>query len=282
MLLACGPHVDLHDPKDATGGATDASGALVSRCLETAQSMHCTHHTLYFSPGGLGLGDRGVHWQVPVGTAPAAGWPVALMFQGSFFSGDTFWDVAPGMPFGGWSQGHVLRALLEAGFAVITPKTRIDGSTYWDTNVVPFSSDWPSSDDHHLMVKLFDGIASGKFGPLDPKRLYATGISSGGYMTSRMAASYPGKFTALAIASGSWATCGGSLCTVPTPLPSDHPPTLFMHGEKDSTVPISTMRTYRDGLEAQHTQTRVVTDPNAEHAWLDTAPADVTGWFTSH
>ena len=281
-LLACGPHFDVHDPSDAAGGALDLDGGLTGRCTESSTTLHCAHHSVTISPGGLGVGDRGVHWQVPVGTPPPGGWPVVLMFQGSFFSANTFWDGAPSMPFGGWNQCHVLRSLLDAGYAVITPKTRADGSTYWDTNIVPFSSDWPSSDDHHLMLKIFEGIAAGTYGPLDSKRMYATGISSGGYMTSRMAASYPGKFRALAIASGSWATCGGSFCNVPSPLPSDHPPTLFMHGEKDSTVPISTMRAYRDALEAQHTQTRVVTDPNADHAWLDTAPSDVTQWFTSH
>ncbi len=281
VLCGCGPHLDVHDPSDADGGSTDATGALVSRCTETATSLHCAHHSVTVSPGGLGLGDRGLHWQVPVGTPPAAGWPVVFMFQGSFFSANTFWDVAPGMPFGGWSQGHVLRSLLDAGFAVLTPKTRADGSTYWDTNVVPFSSDWPSSDDHRLLLKIFEGVAAGTYGPLDASRMYATGISSGGYMTSRMAASYPGKFRALAIAAGSWATCGGALCSIPATLPADHPPTLFMHGEKDQTVPISTMRAYRDALEAQKTPTQVVTDPNAGHAWLDSAPGDVTGWFTS-
>ena len=157
-----------------------------------------------------------------MGAPPAGGWPVVLMFQGSFFSANTFWDGAPSMPFGGWSQAHLTRALLDAGYAVITPKTRGDGGTYWD------------------------------------------------------------KFRALAIAAGAFATCAGSLCSVPASLPADHPPTLFMHGEKDTTVPISTMRLYRDALEAQHTPTRVVTDPNAGHAWLDTAPADVLAWFAAH
>jgi poly(3-hydroxybutyrate) depolymerase len=186
------------------------------------------------------------------------------------------------MPFGGWNQCHVLRALLDAGFAVITPKTRADGSTYWDTNIAPFASDWTSSDDHHLMLSIFEGIAVGRFGPLDPGHWYATGISSGGYMTSRMAVSYSGKFRALAIASASYATCAGAYCPVPAMLPADHPPTLFLHGEQDSTVPISTMRSYRDGLEAQHIENRVVTDPNVGHAWLDVAPAEVLAWFAGH
>jgi poly(3-hydroxybutyrate) depolymerase len=282
LLLACGPHIDVHDPADATGGATDSSGALTSRCFEDDSSLHCTHHSITVSPGGIGLGERGVHWQVPIGTAPAKGWPVVFMFQGSFFSANTFWDGAPSMPFGGWSQTHVTRGLLDGGYAVITPKTRTDGNTYWDTNVAPFSSDWPSSDDHHLLMKIFDGIAAGDFGPIDSGRMYATGISSGGYMTSRMAESYRGKFRALAIAAGAWATCGGALCAIPNPLPADHPPTLFMHGEKDFTVPPSTMRAYAAGLDAQSIENKIVTDPNAGHQWLPTAPTDVRDWFDAH
>src|SRR5687767_1183792 len=101
-------------------------------------------------------------------------------------------------------------------------------------------------------------------------------------MTSRMALSYPGKFRALAVVSASWATCAGSLCSIPPPLPSDHPPTLFLHGERDDIVPISTMRLYADALTAQKTEIRVVTDPDAGHVWLDVAPVEVPAWFGAH
>jgi len=68
---------------------------------------------------------------------------------------------------------------------------------------------------------------NGIFGHLNNKNKFATGISSGGCMTSRMAVSYEGEFRALAIAAGSYATCGGILCVIPIFLPRDHPPTLF-------------------------------------------------------
>ncbi len=276
LLAACGPSVLQVDAPGADGGSAG------SRCDETAQSLHCAHHTTVISPGGLGLGARGVHWQVPLGEAPDAGWPVVVMFQGSFFSADTFWDSAPTVGFGGWWQAHVTRALLDQGFAVVTPKTRFDGAYYWDTNVVGFADTWTSTDDHHLMLKVFEGIEAGTFGRLSGSQWYATGISSGGYMTSRMALSYPGKFRALAVVSASWATCSGPICSVPATLPADHPPTLFMHGEKDAIVPISTMRPYADALTAQGTATKVVTDADAGHAWLDSAPREVPGWFKTH
>ena len=283
LALGCSPFLAPKDPPDAAdGGSAAVEGGLGSRCVETAGALHCAHHTLVVSPGGLGLGNREVHWQVPLGTAPAKGWPVVLMFQGSFYSADTFWDGTPAAPYGGWSQCHVTQALLEQGFAVITPKTRFDGAYYWDTNVIGFADNWGTADDHHLMLTIFEGIAAGRFGPLDPARWFATGISSGGYMTSRMALSYAGKFRALAVISASWATCGGPLCTVPSPLPADHPPTLFMHGERDEIVPISTMRFYADALTAQGKEIRVVTDADAGHAWLDSAPQEVPSWFAGH
>ncbi len=282
LLVGCGPYTAVQDARDADGGLTPTDGGFDSRCTQTADTLHCAHHTLLVSPGGLGLGNRAVHWQVPLGTPPDAGWPVVLMFQGSFFSADTFWDGTTSMPYGGWNQGHVLRALLDLGFAVITPKTRFDGAYYWDTNVVGFSGNWSTSDDHHLLLQIFDSIRAGTFGPLSSTRWYATGISSGGYMTSRMALSYPGKFRALAVESASWATCAGALCSIPPPLPADHPPTLLLHGERDDIVPISTMRLYEGALKAQGTEVKVVTDADAGHAWLDASPGEVPAWFVAH
>ena len=98
-----------------------------------------------------------------------------------------------------------------------------------------------------ITVDLFDELDAGTFGPVDPRRMYATGISSGGYMSSRMADAYPGRFRALAIQSASYAWCSGPACTIPT-LPEDHPPTLFLHGALDLTVPLYTMDLYHDEL----------------------------------
>ena len=88
---------------------------------------------------------------------------------------------------------------------------------------------------------------NGLFGHLNYKRKYATGISSGGYMTSRMAVSYGGEFRSLVVAAGSYATCAGPICIVPR-LPNDHPPTLHLHGGSDLIVPPFTMEMYYDAL----------------------------------
>jgi len=111
------------------------------------------------------------------------------------------------------------------------------------------------------------------------KKKISTGISSGGYMTSRMAVSYQGEFLALGVCAGSYATCAGPLCIVPNNLPSDHPPTLFLHGLLDITVPLFTMEAYEEKLRDQGTLTRKVIDPFASHAWVNGSAIEVLNWF---
>jgi len=232
-------------------------------------------------PGKAGA-MRDVAWQVPLGSAPAAGFPVVILFQGSFYGPALMFDGAAGGPHGVYHLASTIKALLDAGYAVLAPEAHVEGGLFWDTNVPPWSIDWTNSLDHALMLSLLAAIKDGKFGPLDDSRKYATGISSGGYMTSRIAVSYPGQFKALAVHSGSYATCSGPICVIPDVLPSDHPPTLFLHGEKDLVVPINTMKAYDARLQAAGKETRVVTDPSAGHDWLAAGPKEVLEWFDAH
>jgi len=74
----------------------------------------------------------------------------------------------------------------------------------------------------------------------------------------------------------------GLLCGVPDPLPADHPPTLFLHGRRDLTVPLSTAREYFDRLVAQGFTAQIDIDEDASHEWLTIAPEAVTRWFECH
>ena len=49
---------------------------------------------------------------------------------------------------------------------------------------------WPTAPDATMLTNLFAAAKAGTFGPIDLDHLHATGISSGAYMTSRMAFSY--------------------------------------------------------------------------------------------
>lgn len=133
--------------------------------------------------------------------------------------------------------------------------------------------------DRYFVDDILEELGDGTFGPIDTRRLFATGMSSGGYMTSRMAVSHAGRFRALAIQSASYATCLGPVCGVPGDLPEDHPPTLFLHGVIDPIVPIWTMYPYRDRLAAQGTPTRTVKSTFATHEFLPAAPGEVLAWF---
>lgn len=262
---------------DAAVGGGD--GQAESRCTATATQVTCKYQQETVQ---IPNGSRTVYWQVPLGKPLGAGWPVVFLFQGSFFEASTFFSGAPSDPFGQYYGALMVKNLLDAGFAVIAPDAAVSGSTYWETNIPPYATDWSSAPDNALMEGLFNQITSGTFGPLDGARLYATGPSSGGYMTSRMAVSYQGKFRALAIESASYATCGGPACTIPTPLPSDHPPTLFLHGGMDPLVPVSTMEAYNSDLVAEGKVTKVVIDPNATHQWIAAAPTEVPAWFQAY
>lgn len=248
------------------------------RCEAEGDALTCARRTYTIATGVLGLAAREVHFMLPEGEAPAEGWPTAILFQGSLHSAEGSWQSREGDDYGGYHETELIAALLEAGFAVLTPEARFDGATYWDTNVVPYNVAWDTSEDHQLMLELFDAIDAGTFGPLDGARLFAAGISSGGYMTSRMAVSYPGRFTALAIQSASYATCAGPLCDVPE-LPADHPPTLFLHGEGDEIVPASTMEAYAEALEENGVRVTIERDADAGHQWLPSAPAAIVAFF---
>lgn len=244
-------------------------------------------------------GEREVHFALPVGEPPNEGWPVVLAFQGSGFPAELFYTSDPALPFGAEHQGRTTRALLEQGYAVVAPEAQVNGYQYWDSNLVHRNWSWENTPDHALMVALIgeshveeDGpqehvgaapqegaLASGRLGPLDVERLFAMGVSSGGYMTSRMAVSYPGRFTALAVVSASFATCGGVVCPLPPAMPDDHPPTLFLHGGRDLVVPVDSMHGYAQALEDAGVVVRRVVDEQAGHGWIPASPAEVTRFF---
>jgi len=250
------------------------------RCVVDGDSRWCSREVIKLKPGRFS--SRRVYFQTPVGTPPEAGWPVAVLFQGSLNPARKFWEAERGDAWGAWNQVGVVQALLDGGFAVLAPDAQAGGRTFWNTNVLPWSFAWSEAPDAQLMDTLFEAMDDGRFGPLDPNRRVAAGISSGGYMTSRMALSYPGEFRALAIQSASWATCSGLVCSLPDALPADHPPTLFLHGERDEIVPIGTMERYAEALEEAGHTVQVVTDPELGHAWLEVAPEEVLSWFEEH
>jgi predicted esterase len=250
-----------------------------SSCTQVGWRLSCEHHTEVLQTIA---GQREVFWQVPDGPPPEEGWPVVLFFQGAFVPAEKMWDASERAMFGMYDQVRTIEALLDHGYGVITPTAPLRGLTTWSTNVPPWSSAWEGSPDDHLVDLILEGVERGNFGRLDPERLHAVGLSSGGYMSSRMALTYPGRFRSLVIASGSYATCLGPLCNVPEQLPPDHPPTRFLHGGLDVFIPAFTMAAYRNKLEEQGIETESVITPLLGHSWPKDSPELVLDWFEAH
>lgn len=254
------------------GFAAPAQPAAASRCSVSALEIECSHATRWVKDGLLT--GRFVRYQVPEGTPPAGGWPVVLIFQGTGFPVE-FQRTALA-PFGGYYEAQVIQTLLDAGYAVLAPDA--DNRLAWYTN---FPLVWRLTSDRRFLDNVLHDIDRGRFGPLDPGRMYATGISSGGYNASRVAIEYPGAFRAIAIQSASYMTCSGPVCVVPS-LPAGHPPTLFVHGFLDPVVPWWTMDLYYERLRARGVDSEQVTNPLGLHEWLPESAPAILEWFDSH
>ena len=280
-LAACGgtpdasqPDASRPDASQPDAGTTDgAASTSGSRCMATSAQVTCSSHMLQ-------LAGRTVTYELPIGDAPAAGWPLAVFYQGSFVPGSRAFAASTSDPFGQYELTSTVKALLDRGYAVVAPNAQNDGTLYWQSNVPPYATSWSGCDDDVFVRHLLAATTDATFGPVDATRRYAMGISSGGFMTSRMAVSYAGTFRALAVASGSYATCGVT-CTVPE-LPTDHPPTLFLHGGADTTVPLSAMTPYRDKLGAGGFVVEAVIDQGLGHEWLPEGKTAIPDWFDAH
>lgn len=258
-----------------------AAPAQAARCTLTATTAVCSYNTTTVWTGSWGWTPRKVHWQVPEGTAPTDGWPVVVVYQGSFRPAEDTFDSTTSMPYGAYYLTALADELLDRGYAVVAPETLGGGSTYWQTNIYPYSVWWWSAADAYFVDDILSGIAAGDFGDLDSDDVFATGLSSGGYMTSRMAVSYASDFKALAIHSGSYATCAGSACYVPT-LSSSHPPTQLIVGGLDLITPPSTVRKYRDKLNAKGIDYDYIEISGVGHRWTATGVNEIPDWFDTN
>ena len=241
---------------------------------------------------------RPVRWQIPEGTPPAGGWPVAFYYAGTQFTDyEHAFKRDAGDALGMVYEPQMIHELLDdpAGtgkkYAVFVadPPASSGWMQYWHTNVVnPY---W-SSCDYDFFPDFFGEIKSGKYGSAslyNMDRRYAYGISSGGYNTSRMAVTFNSgssngnTWKALADISASYATCGGSYCSVPGNLPANHPPIKFWHGVSDNIVPIYTMREYYDALIFQgFTTEKVEHSGGHEYTSHVLGSGGVKAWFDAH
>ncbi len=286
-----------------------AAPALADRCAPDSKGdWSCTHNTRthYFNYNGNQ--GRTVRWQVPEGTPPSGGWPVAFFYIG--------WSPCSTNPFtlksntsgGGGFFPRVFHELLDdphgtgKKYAVIAaqPVFHLLLGCFWNTNEDLYANNYSASEDYAFFPDLFAEIKTGSYGAASQYNMskrFAFGHSSGGYNSSRMAVTFnqapgPGQsanewgnldtWKALAISAGSYATCRGSTCSIPA-LPANHPPVKFWHGYNDTTVPQWTAEYYRDNLQAIGKTTAFHSHDNGHSVDASVlGPTGVKAWFDQH
>lgn len=115
--------------------------------------------------------------------------------------------------------------------------------------------------------------------PVDPSRIYLTGLSMGGYGTWDLAILYPQKFAAIA------PICGGDLKNAKEAV--DHIldlPIWAFHGAQDKVVPIENTTRIINALQGQGSDAKFTVYPLAGHdSWTETyANPELYRWFLSH
>lgn len=111
------------------------------------------------------------------------------------------------------------------------------------------------------LALLLDEVVAGY--RIDPTRIYATGLSMGGFGTWSLAIRYPERFAAIA------PICGGLWMQGVAPI--RHLPVWTFHGETDNTIPIAFTEQIVSGLEALGADVQFTRYPGVGHnCWTRT------------
>ncbi len=112
--------------------------------------------------------------------------------------------------------------------------------------------------------------------PIDPDRIYLTGLSMGGYGTWHLAAAQPERFAAIA------PICGGGNPQAARNL--KNLPIWAFHGARDNVVPLSESEIMVSALKARDKNVKFTVYPEADHdSWTQTYNnPELYEWFLQH
>lgn len=205
--------------------------------------------------------QQGLHYlrYLPQDYGKQAGekWPLILFLHGAGERGDDLNLV----------KKHGLARVVEERdlpFVILSPQCPVN---HWWSDFLPTLD--------ALVQQAIDTLA------VDPRRVYCTGLSMGGYGSWHLAAEYPQRFAAVAPICGG----GGWMYGFPERV-SDiaHLPIWVFHGAKDNVVPLRESQVMVDALKGCGADVRFTIYPEAMHdAWTVTYnnPA-LYDWFLSH
>jgi len=191
------------------------------------------------------------------GADPAKRWPLILFLHGAGERGSNVWLVT--------KHGVPKVDTQPAGFPFIVVAPQCPKGKIWSND---------------LLLALLDKVETQY--AVDPKRVYLTGISMGGFGTWSLGLSHPERFAAIA------PICGGGELIIP--LLADKSelarlPVWAFHGAKDPTVPLAEserMVGYMKKIGVKEVKFTVY--PEAQHdCWTQTyANPELFAWFLQH
>jgi poly(3-hydroxybutyrate) depolymerase len=186
---------------------------------------------------------------------PGRAWPLILFLHGSGERGNELDRVkVNGLP-------KELAVGREVPAIVLSPQCPADAR--WDSELMVAGLD----------ALLDDALARYR---VDPRRVYVTGLSMGGFGTWALAAAHPERFAAIA------PVCGGGDPDLAVRL--RRVPIWAFHGAKDAIVPLAAMQTMTDAMARVHGDMRTTTYPDAGHdSWSTTyADPDLYTWLLQY
>jgi len=201
---------------------------------------------LFAPPPGLpfphGGRTRSYHLHVPESVRPDVAHPLVLVLHGGGGNG-----------FGMSRLSHFDRVADEHGFIAVYP----DGvDAFWADGRGVTDADDQGIDDVGFLMALLDALAARH--RVDPARVFAAGISNGGFMAQRLACDHADRIAAIASVGASLPAALADRCRPARPVPA-----LFVHGTEDTFIP------YAGGL---------VTGRSGRSAVLLSAPDSVRRW----
>ncbi len=178
-------------------------------------------------------------------------WPLILFLHGAGERGNNLDLVKKhGLP-------KILQNRTDFPFIVVSPQC--PRGQWWNNQV---------------LIGLLDEIMARY--AVDPRRVYLTGLSMGGFGTWSLAIEYPDRFAAIA------PICGGGI-----PYQLDrirHVPVWAFHGARDNIVPLFESKRMVETLERMGGQAMLTVYPQAEHdSWTATYNnPKLYEWFLEH
>ena len=177
-------------------------------------------------------------------------WPLILFLHGAGQRGDHIDQVASlGLP-------SLLNTRLKLPALVVSPQ--LPSGAYWN-------------DYTGALEKLLDQIVV-KYA-IDPKRIYVTGFSLGGYGTWALGLNTPDRFAALVPVAGGWDANAANLCTLKSV------PVWVLHGANDELVAPAASEEMVKALQACGGNVRFTLLPRTTHEAAATVAYREPGLF---